>query len=412
MAKRAVPVVWNRLDRIIERNGGLRKVIAETVGHKATLLNEAVRTPLAYTGSKVDHAATRTFLTQIANPDQYDPGDPGVVLRARLEAEKDRKDPIARHIKFAIAIKALNDVIRHRKSRAYTWTDEGRHAEPYPEVWRFAPSAVHEARPQQGEFSAAATARSQLKDRKIKWAVETITPDIARKYLEGNTRNRKVVEGHVAALARDMKAGNFQLNWKAICFSPSGRLLNGQHRLHAVILADTAIETLVLRGIDEDAYDTYDVNAKRGVNVSDLVDGRTIDQAQVKAAAVLLWHELNPDMPHGSKPTPSEIRELIIANPGLVEHRLWASANRKLGPPAVLNYLAFRFERDHPRIAREFIHKLAHPEELPRGHPVLTLRSRLLKYREDPDRAVDRWKVMGEIESGFERFRDYRATLS
>jgi hypothetical protein len=412
MPKRAVPIVWDRLDRILERNGGLRKKIAETVNHKATVLNEAIRSPLAYMGSKVDPAAVDKLLDQLANPDDYDAGDPGVVLRARLETERDRLDRINRHTKFAIAILALNDIIKRKRSRAYNWLEEGRNATPFPEIWDLAPSKIQESRPQEGEVSPSNAARTELRNalagRKITWAIETITPETADKYLEANTKNRKIVKGHVAALARDMKAGHFQLNWKAICFSPEGRLLNGQHRLNAVKEAETSIETLVLRGIDEDAYETFDVNAKRGVVVSDLVSGRAVDQAQVKAAAVLLWHELNPELPHGSKPTPAEVRQLITDNPGLVAQRLWADANRDLGPPAVLNYLAFRFERDHPRIAAEFLHKLANPEEVTRGNPIKALRARLLKFKEDKSRSVDRWAVKKEIEDGFERFRAYR----
>ena len=58
--------------------------------------------------------------------------------------------------------------------------------------------------------------------------------------------------------AADMKAGRWQLNGEAIKFDKNGHLLNGQHRLHAVVRADTTIQMLVISGLDPETRTTMD----------------------------------------------------------------------------------------------------------------------------------------------------------
>lgn len=93
--------------------------------------------------------------------------------------------------------------------------------------------------------------------------VETITPEIAKVYLEHNTNNRKENKGHVAFLAKQMSAGEWQMNGEAIVFDKDGNLSNGQHRLKACILANVPFTTAVVRGVEPKAFSTFDSGYKR-----------------------------------------------------------------------------------------------------------------------------------------------------
>ncbi len=413
MTKRAVPCPWTRLDRLLAKNPDLREIVAASVTRRKCLLNEAIRTPLAYMGSRKHPGAARKLLDQLTDPDAYDVGEPGVVFAGILEHERRREDRVPRFAKFAYAIQALNDLVRGTKSRTYNWTEFKRNSdkpEPFPIVLGYKPDDVEEQR--SSAIRAAPDALELLKQsqsgRDIKYRIEVISPAAAEKYLLQNRNNRKTVDTHVDSLARDIAAGVFVLNYDAIAFGKDGRLLDGQHRLKACVRANSPIESLVLEGLDESAYDTYDIQAKKGVSVRDLVDGRAVDQAQVKAAAVLVWKDAHKNLPFGSKPTPAEIREIILANPKLVELRGFGDANRKLGPPAVLTFLAFKYTREAPRIAARFLRQLEHPEEIEAGSPVLALRARLIKLRENRDRPVDRYTVMAIIDRAWVRFRAHR----
>lgn len=69
-----------------------------------------------------------------------------------------------------------------------------------------------------------------------------VTPQLASSWLgECNTHNRHVVEAHVNRLARDMKAGRWILTHQGIAFSPNRVLLDGQHRLWAVVMSETTV---------------------------------------------------------------------------------------------------------------------------------------------------------------------------
>ena len=107
--------------------------------------------------------------------------------------------------------------------------------------------------------------------------VETITPTMARNYLENNTRNRKINNQTVKRYAVDMKSGNWKLNGETIVFDVDNVLKQGQHRLLACIKADTPFKTVVVRGVDNDTFDTIDTG--HGRNMSDMFSAANIANA-------------------------------------------------------------------------------------------------------------------------------------
>lgn len=97
-------------------------------------------------------------------------------------------------------------------------------------------------------------------------AVELITPELAAQYLKMDTVNRPLNRNHVTFLAGEMTRGEWKLNGEAICFDTQGRLVNGQHRLQAVIKAGIPVRFLVARGCEDDSFVTYDSGRNRRVD--------------------------------------------------------------------------------------------------------------------------------------------------
>ena len=93
--------------------------------------------------------------------------------------------------------------------------------------------------------------------------VELITPEIARGYLEQNCGNRKVSKYMVNMYSEAMKRGEWMLNGESIKFDVDGNLIDGQHRLYALIEANISLELLVVRGLQKSAFKTLDVGKKR-----------------------------------------------------------------------------------------------------------------------------------------------------
>ncbi len=77
---------------------------------------------------------------------------------------------------------------------------------------------------------------------------ETITPDDAAGYLERSLVNRPIRHKKVDGYAASMKSGVWDCTHQGIAFDRFGRLVDGQHRLWAVILSGVSVRMMVTRG--------------------------------------------------------------------------------------------------------------------------------------------------------------------
>jgi hypothetical protein len=99
----------------------------------------------------------------------------------------------------------------------------------------------------------------------MKVKVETITPAKAREMLSGNTHNRNYRQTHVNFLAGEMANGRWGLTTAVIALAPDGTLVDGQHRLLAVVQSGVTIESLVCRDAATEMQDKLDANSVRSV---------------------------------------------------------------------------------------------------------------------------------------------------
>jgi hypothetical protein len=93
--------------------------------------------------------------------------------------------------------------------------------------------------------------------------VVTITPDIASAWLKANKCNRPVRRKHVDFLAGEITRGNWQVNGEAIIIAENEDIMDGQHRLLAIIEAGEPIRSLVVYGVKPEAFSTIDTGAVR-----------------------------------------------------------------------------------------------------------------------------------------------------
>lgn len=101
------------------------------------------------------------------------------------------------------------------------------------------------------------------KKTKMRMEVMEVTPDMASKWLEKNEGNRKMRQARAASWARAILADKWMLTHQGIAFSESGRLLDGQHRLEAITLANKPITTAVFFDVPESAFTVMDAGMPR-----------------------------------------------------------------------------------------------------------------------------------------------------
>jgi hypothetical protein len=145
---------------------------------------------------------------------------------------------------------------------------------------------------------------------------ETISPEMAAAYLALNTHNRPLVDNRVEAISNDIVEGNWVLNGESIKFSVTDKLLDGQHRLAAVVKSGKAVESVVIRGLDEAAQDTVDTGAKRSLGNVLAIKGETY--VNTLAAAIRLSFYLTkygePKTGPLTYPTVTELLHYFAAN--------------------------------------------------------------------------------------------------
>lgn len=107
-------------------------------------------------------------------------------------------------------------------------------------------------------MSTAMLARSAKAAQQESCQIVTLTPDLARRWLERNTHNRKPRPGRVEQYARDMTAGRWEFNGDAIRFDHNGVMLDGQHRCQAVVKTGVTIRVLVVYNLTPEAQNTMD----------------------------------------------------------------------------------------------------------------------------------------------------------
>lgn len=93
-------------------------------------------------------------------------------------------------------------------------------------------------------------------------SIERIAPEIAEEMLKLNTHNR---DRKREPLTKAINDGEWVLNGATIVFSDQGVLLDGQNRLYACIASKTPIDTIVVRGIHQEAQETMDTNVRRSI---------------------------------------------------------------------------------------------------------------------------------------------------
>lgn len=122
---------------------------------------------------------------------------------------------------------------------------------------------------------------------------EFITPEIAKKYLAQNCNNRNIQPRRVMLLAEQMKNGTFQENGDTIRFNKAGNLIDGQHRLNAIVKSGVTIPMLVVRGL-ENSVNVIDRGKNRSVGDCLTMAGMDKTIATGLAIAIARQHLTHP----------------------------------------------------------------------------------------------------------------------
>lgn len=90
-----------------------------------------------------------------------------------------------------------------------------------------------------------------------------VTPAQAREFLRGNRNNRPLRRSYVADLAKAITDGKWRVTHQGIALTTDMRLIDGQHRCAAIVLADVPVEMNVSFDCDPDSFVVLDTGKRR-----------------------------------------------------------------------------------------------------------------------------------------------------
>lgn len=125
--------------------------------------------------------------------------------------------------------------------------------------------------------------------------VQSISPAKASEMLVANTANRPLTKGKVREFAAAMGRGEWLVTHQGIAFDVDGLLVDGQHRLAAIIEADLPVEVTVFTDVPKGTFDVLDTGKRR--NAADVLAIEGEKSATMLAAMVrtVFLYENRPD---------------------------------------------------------------------------------------------------------------------
>ncbi len=221
-------------------------------------------------------------------------------------------------------------------------------------------------------------------------AVELISPALAAKWLGRNTGNRRIRPATVEQYARDMHAGNWKITGEAIKFTADGTLIDGQHRLSAVVLADTSVSMYVIRGLDLDVGDLCDTGMKRTAADALARNGHLSTKGLAASARLAIgWTEGQikvSTQQQVRQVTHAEILRFVEGHPDLVEATALGGPLRLQVPPSVVAFTLWLTRAVDIDDATTFFSVLHEHRTSGPGDPLLSLTRRLSSIKSSRER--------------------------
>ncbi len=213
--------------------------------------------------------------------------------------------------------------------------------------------------------------------------IEKIGPKRAAQLLGGNTQNRNLRKRVVTQYAGDMAAGLWSDQGDPIRMNGDGTLLDGQHRLHAIIESGTTQSMVVVSGVSKSSILTMDTGAKR--NLADVLKLHGYKNVTVLAAAARMsyLYSKGQDIRFKDAISNSQLMAYIEDNADLPLHSnkiMAASAGRPIVRAMRTPFVAIRHFGGSPADVDAFVDQVGVGTGLEEGDPAHTLRRTVENY--------------------------------
>jgi hypothetical protein len=212
----------------------------------------------------------------------------------------------------------------------------------------------------------------------------TVTPEMASDLLSSNENNRRLAPPRVARLAAEIKAGRWQVNGETVILSRNRKLLDGQHRLAAVVASGIPVPMLIVYDADESASETIDTGRARSTGDILRIKGNN-GGVMLAASATLLWRVFHRASQNTLVPA-NYVLSILERYPQVEAwQRRWnanGAIRRVISAASLVPGLVYlEVIAGRPDLAERLFSGLATGAGLNFGDPVLALRNRVMNMR-------------------------------
>lgn len=232
--------------------------------------------------------------------------------------------------------------------------------------------------------------------------------------------NRRLIETNTKAILTDIKAGNWRFTHQGIAFNPDGFLVDGQHRLAAIVKAwksgedDISLPMVIALGVQHG--EKIDLTRRRGVSTFFQMEGyasaghlATI-VANIHRYSTANFDRQGLDLAHWTRPVTLEQSQRVLID--------WPKAVNSVGPASLLTGLlppsgagaawTICITRYPEEMNMEFIRRLKSGANLDENSPILKLRNWCLANNSKGrgGRRLPAWHAMAVYFKAFRAFRE------
>lgn len=142
----------------------------------------------------------------------------------------------------------------------------------------------------------------------------TMTPEWASQLLRRNSKNRSIREYHVEAIASDIINGRWQLNPQTISVGSDGTLLDGQHRLMAIVRSQRPVKLLLIEDCPPECFATIDTGRSRTPGDVLKIEGAANGNHLAATIKLVILYENVPHLVWGGQETDRLAPKTVIVN--------------------------------------------------------------------------------------------------
>ena len=219
-----------------------------------------------------------------------------------------------------------------------------------------------------------------------------VTPEMAMRFLDANNLNRPLSDPHVQRIANQIRENKWRFNGDTIKIADTGDVLDGQHRLWAIIESKQSVETIIVNGIAREAFSTIDTIRKpRSLGDTVALSGNARYRSAIGSALAWLIRWQNDCLENYKAPINrvenSDVEQALKDNPGIVRAVERAQGMRSVANPALMAFLYYIVTNRNETLAERMMSTLADPAGVGVNDPFFRLRQYFLSdhhKRKDP----------------------------